>query len=62
MTCIAAARNLRAVTKVWEQRWHPLRAEWVIVAAHRQDRLAVLLLDEALHESAFLTARDLADA
>ena len=22
----------------WEQRWHPLRAEWVIVAAHRQDR------------------------
>ena len=23
---------------VWEQRWHPLREEWVIVAAHRQDR------------------------
>lgn len=23
---------------VWEQRWHPLRREWVIVAAHRQDR------------------------
>jgi UDPglucose--hexose-1-phosphate uridylyltransferase len=23
---------------VWEQRWHPLRQEWVIVAAHRQDR------------------------
>jgi UDPglucose--hexose-1-phosphate uridylyltransferase len=22
----------------WEQRWHPLREEWVIVAAHRQDR------------------------
>lgn len=22
----------------WEQRWHPLRAEWVVVAAHRQDR------------------------
>jgi UDPglucose--hexose-1-phosphate uridylyltransferase len=22
----------------WEQRWHPLRDEWVIVAAHRQDR------------------------
>ena len=22
----------------WEQRWHPLRREWVIVAAHRQDR------------------------
>lgn len=23
---------------VWEQRWHPLRREWVVVAAHRQDR------------------------
>jgi UDPglucose--hexose-1-phosphate uridylyltransferase len=23
---------------VWEKRWHPLREEWVIVAAHRQDR------------------------
>lgn len=23
---------------VWEQRWHPLREEWVIVAAHRQQR------------------------
>ena len=23
---------------VWEQRWHPLREEWVIVAAHRQAR------------------------
>ena len=23
---------------VWEERWHPLRQEWVIVAAHRQDR------------------------
>jgi UDPglucose--hexose-1-phosphate uridylyltransferase len=22
----------------WEQRWHPLREEWVILAAHRQDR------------------------
>ena len=22
----------------WEERWHPLRDEWVIVAAHRQDR------------------------
>jgi UDPglucose--hexose-1-phosphate uridylyltransferase len=22
----------------WEQRWHPLREEWVIVAAHRHDR------------------------
>lgn len=23
---------------MWEERWHPLREEWVIVAAHRQDR------------------------
>jgi UDPglucose--hexose-1-phosphate uridylyltransferase len=23
---------------VWEQRWHPLREEWVVVAAHRQNR------------------------
>lgn len=23
---------------VWEERWHPLREEWVIVAAHRQSR------------------------
>ena len=26
------------VTSAWEQRWHPLRQEWVVVAAHRQDR------------------------
>jgi UDPglucose--hexose-1-phosphate uridylyltransferase len=25
-------------TGIWEERWHPLREEWVIVAAHRQDR------------------------
>lgn len=23
---------------MWEQRWHPLREEWVIIAAHRQNR------------------------
>ena len=23
---------------MWEQRWHPLREEWVIVAAHRNSR------------------------
>jgi len=23
---------------VWEQRWHPLREEWIIIAAHRQNR------------------------
>jgi UDPglucose--hexose-1-phosphate uridylyltransferase len=25
-------------SSVWEQRWQPLRREWVVVAAHRQDR------------------------
>jgi len=25
-------------TGIWEERWHPLREEWVIVAAHRQNR------------------------
>lgn len=23
---------------IWEERWHPLRREWVVVAAHRNDR------------------------
>lgn len=26
------------INGIWEQRWHPLREEWVIVAAHRQNR------------------------
>jgi UDPglucose--hexose-1-phosphate uridylyltransferase len=26
------------MTGAWEERWHPLREEWVIVAAHRQNR------------------------
>jgi UDPglucose--hexose-1-phosphate uridylyltransferase len=30
--------NVHSVSSVWEQRWHPLRREWVVVAAHRQDR------------------------
>ena len=25
-------------TMVWEERWHPLRREWVIVSSHRNDR------------------------
>jgi UDPglucose--hexose-1-phosphate uridylyltransferase len=28
----------RSGVAAWEQRWHPLREEWVVVAAHRQDR------------------------
>jgi UDPglucose--hexose-1-phosphate uridylyltransferase len=27
-----------ASSMVWEERWHPLREEWVVVAAHRQNR------------------------
>jgi len=27
-----------AADAVWEERWHPLREEWVIIAAHRNDR------------------------
>jgi UDPglucose--hexose-1-phosphate uridylyltransferase len=26
------------IAGLWEERWHPLREEWVIVAAHRQNR------------------------
>ena len=26
------------VGPVWEERWHPLREEWVVIAAHRQNR------------------------
>ena len=28
----------RTQQETWEERWHPLREEWVIVAAHRQSR------------------------
>lgn len=27
-----------SISTTWEERWHPLREEWVIIAAHRQDR------------------------
>src|SRR5215471_315049 len=32
------AQDRLANRGVWEERWHPLREEWVIVAAHRQNR------------------------
>jgi len=35
---ISARASGQAKGAVWEERWHPLREEWVIVAAHRQDR------------------------
>lgn len=31
-------QNIHQMIGVWEERWHPLREEWVIVAAHRQNR------------------------
>ena len=32
-------------TQVWEERWHPLREEWVIVAAHPEDRVVAGKVD-----------------
>ena len=34
----------------WEQRWHPLREEWVIIAAHRQKRPWIGEMVEELEE------------
>lgn len=33
-----ARREHSNIAGVWEERWHPLREEWVIIAAHRQNR------------------------
>jgi UDPglucose--hexose-1-phosphate uridylyltransferase len=30
--------DIKQGSGVWEERWHPLREEWVVVAAHRQNR------------------------
>jgi UDPglucose--hexose-1-phosphate uridylyltransferase len=37
-TQTAIQKTPSAKTGIWEERWHPLREEWVIVAAHRQNR------------------------
>ena len=34
----AAGDRGRVIQGIWEERWHPLREEWVIIAAHRQSR------------------------
>jgi UDPglucose--hexose-1-phosphate uridylyltransferase len=34
----ASSPGPSATSSNWEERWHPLREEWVIVAAHRQSR------------------------
>ena len=38
LTRIAQQDKPPASRGVWEERWHPLREEWVVVAAHRQNR------------------------
>jgi len=36
---VIPARQVQPSASItWEERWHPLREEWVIIAAHRQDR------------------------
>ncbi len=35
---IHKTHRLAGENLVWEQRWHPLREEWVMVAAHRDNR------------------------
>lgn len=36
---------------VWEERWHPLREEWIIIAAHRQNRPWIGQMVEASEQS-----------
>ena len=38
LTPDGATLNGATPNGAWEQRWHPLREEWVVVAAHRQNR------------------------
>ena len=33
-----ANNHLEDVVGKWEKRWHPLRMEWVVYAAHRNSR------------------------
>ena len=35
---VAVRLTRKLETMVWEERWHPLRREWVIVSSHRNDR------------------------
>ena len=46
-------RNLESLSMTWEQRWHPLREEWVIVAAHwnRRPWSGLSVSDEPADES-----------
>ncbi len=35
---MSTSQTTRQPGAVWEERWHPLREEWVVIAAHRQNR------------------------
>jgi UDPglucose--hexose-1-phosphate uridylyltransferase len=35
---MSPTQNAASAGKTWEQRWHPLREEWVVIAAHRNER------------------------
>src|SRR6267142_336497 len=35
---MSSPQNTASAGQTWEQRWHPLREEWVIIAAHRNER------------------------
>ena len=35
---MSSSQKAASAGQTWEQRWHPLREEWVIIAAHRNER------------------------
>src|SRR4029079_17876259 len=35
---MSSTSNAVSAGETWEQRWHPLREEWVVIAAHRNER------------------------
>jgi UDPglucose--hexose-1-phosphate uridylyltransferase len=35
---MSSTQDSTSTGRTWEQRWHPLREEWVIIAAHRNER------------------------
>src|SRR5689334_20165518 len=36
--CTVISDALTRAAMVWEQRWHPLRREWVVISSHRDRR------------------------
>src|SRR4051812_39309776 len=35
---MSSSQKAASAGQTWEQRWHPLREEWVIIASHRNER------------------------